>query len=200
MVALVLPMAEEKPIKNNALQSTRDRELIARIAVDRDMDAFEQLYESYRVRLGPFLFRIVRDAAANEETFNDVMLTVWKKADQYQGESQVSTWIYAIAYRQCLKCLRGKRHEKNTVELPENLYADVPSTDNKELVAKALTQLSEDHRMAIELSYFWGSTYQEIADIAGCPESTVKTRVFHARQKLKLILNQMGGQSLSELL
>lgn len=200
MDALASPMAEKKPIENRTLPDERDRGLIARIAVDRDMDALEQLYQSYRERLGPFLFRIVRDEAANEETFNDVMMTVWQKAGQYQGGSKVSTWIYAIAYRQCLKSLRGKRHEKNTVELPEDLTANSDGAENRELVTRALTGLSEDHRMAIELSYFVGCTYREIADIAGCPESTIKTRVFHARQKLKQILSEMGSESFEELL
>lgn len=200
MDALVSPMAEEKLSENSTLPDERDRGLIARIAGDRDMDALEQLYQSYRERLGHFMFRIVRDETANEETFNDVMMTVWQKADQYQGGSKVSTWIYAIAYRQCLKSLRGKRHEKNTVELPEDLKAGSDGTENREMVAKALTRLPDDHRMAIELSYFAGCTYREIADIADCPEGTVKTRVFHARQKLKQILSEMGSESFEELL
>ncbi len=200
MEAHTVPMAAEKPKENRSLPDEWDRGLISRIAGERDMDALEQLYQSYRERLGPFLFRIVRDESANEEVFNDVMMTVWLKADQYQGGSKVSTWIYAIAYRQCLKSLRSKRHDKNTVELPADLTASPDGADNREMVAKALAGLSEDHRMAIELSYFVGCTYREIADIAGCPESTVKTRVFHARQKLKQILSEMGSESFEELL
>ena len=200
MDALAPPMAEEKPKLISTLPDERDRALIARIADDRDMDALGQLYESYRERLGSFMFRIVRDETANEETFNDVMMTVWQKADQYQGGSKVSTWIYAIAYRQCLKSLRDKRHDKNNVELPDDLKAGSDGEENREMVAKALTRLAEDHRMAIELSYFVGCTYREIADIAGCPEGTVKTRVFHGRQRLKQILSEMGSESFEELL
>ena len=169
-----------------------DRSLIDRVASGRDVAAFETLYESYRRRLGPFMFRIVRDTAANEEAFNDVMLTVWQKASAYNGESRVSTWIFGIAYRTCLKCLRSKRRDANTTPVVEDLPADEGNADERDLVAHALTRLTDEHRMVIELSYFLGHTYQEIAAIADCPENTVKTRVFHARRRLKQIMNDLG--------
>lgn len=169
-----------------------DRSLIGRIAAARDVAAFEALYESYRRRLGPFMFRIVRDSAANEEAFNDVMLTVWQKASSYNGQSRVSTWIFGIAYRHCLKCLRGMQKGGETTTLPEDLPSRDGRLDERDLVAHALTRLTDEHRMVIELSYFQGHTYQEIAAIADCPENTVKTRVFHARRRLKTIMSELG--------
>ena len=176
-----------------------DRTLIRRIADGRDTGAFERLYHAYRKRLGPFTFRIVRDAAANEEVFNDVMLTVWRKSHTYNGTSKVSTWIFSIAYRQCLKALRGRSR------LPDNGDAIEPSVDERgslersDLVAQALTRLSPEHRLVIELSYFQGNNYREIAAIADCPENTVKTRVFHARRRLKEIVSELAEPVTSEI-
>lgn len=169
-----------------------DRSLIGRVASARDTAAFERLYHDYRQRLGPFMFRITRDSVANEEAFNDVMHTVWRKASTYNGRSRVSTWIFAIAYRQCLKTLRKSRQAGSTDELPDNLAGPDPRDDEKELVASALAQLSAEHRLVIELSYFQGYTYQEIGEIADCPENTVKTRVFHARRRLRQIMRELG--------
>ena len=174
-----------------------DRALIARIAANRDTGAFERLYHDYRRRLGPFMYRFVNDPGANEESFNDIMLTVWNKASAYNGNSKVSTWIFSIAYRQCLKTLRSARKNQATEPLPDNLVAESGGADSQDLVSNALSQLSAEHRLVIELSYFVGHTYQEIAEIADCPENTVKTRVFHARRRLKNIMRELGERPAS---
>ena len=175
-----------------------DRTLIRRIADGRDVDAFERLYHAYRKRLGPFTFRIVRDAAANEEVFNDVMLTVWRKAETYNGTSKVSTWIFSIAYRQCLKALRGRARTAEDSEAPEASVDERGAFEQSDLVRHALTRLSPEHRLVIELSYFQGNNYREIAAIADCPENTVKTRVFHARRRLKEIVAELGEPAATE--
>ena len=175
-----------------------DRSLIGRIAGTRDTAAFERLYHDYRRRLGPFVYRIVRDAAANEEVFNDVMLAVWRKAASYSGKSKVSTWIFGIAYRQCLKHLRGR---KEMVELDDSVHDSVDdreAIERQDLVVRALEKLPPEQRLVIELSYFQGNTYNEIAAIAECPENTIKTRVFHARRKLKGIMAELGERTSAE--
>ncbi len=187
-------LAEIEPPKGMTKTATDDddRRLIERIAARRDTAAFERLYHDYRRRLGPFMYRIVNDQAANEEAFNDVMLTVWRKASTYNGRSRVSTWIFAIAYRQCLKSLRSARRYRDEQALPDELAAEAGNPERQDLVATALEGLSAEHRLVIELSYFGGHTYQEIAEIAGCPENTVKTRVFHARRRLRDIMAGLG--------
>ena len=65
--------------------------LLRRIAQQRDVGAFEALYEMYRRRLGAFIYRIVQDPAAGEEIYNDVMMAVWSKAASYNGKSKLST-------------------------------------------------------------------------------------------------------------
>ena len=176
-----------------AVSDGEDRQLIARIASERSRDAFEELYRRYRQRVGAFVGRIVRNADVCDEVYNDVMLSVWRKCGDFNGRSRVSTWIFAIAYRQCLKALK---RIPNTVELQDY---DVPEPGmagaliNQQLIERAKDHLSSEHRLVIELFYFNGSTLKEIAEITGDPENPVKTRMFYARKKLKSLVDTLGG-------
>ena len=167
--------------------------LLRRIAQQRDVGAFEALYEMYRRRLGAFIYRIVQDPAAGEEIYNDVMMAVWSKAASYNGKSKLSTWIFAIAYRQGLNRLRGQRSHCELDESSLGSKDEAGDFEQQQLVRIALLRLSPEHRMVIELSYYQGYNYREIGEIAGCPENTVKTRMFHARRHMRAILAEIGG-------
>ncbi len=195
MTALSLANTDHALGMTAATTDNDERSLIARIADARDTAAFERMYHDYRRRLGPFVYRMIRDPAANDEVFNDVMLAVWRNAASFTGKSKVSTWVFGIAYRQCLKHLRARR---STVELDESMHDGVDerkTIERQDLVLRAVAGLSPEQRLVIELSYFQGNTYGEIAEIAGCPENTVKTRVFHARRRLKAIMVELGEQA-----
>ncbi len=194
----VLAQTRLAPQMDMTATDTDDRSLIRRIAERRDVAAFEVLYHQYRRRLGPFMYRIVNDPVSNEEVFNDVMHTVWLKSSTYNGQSKVSTWIFAIAYRQCLKSLRGRRNFVDIDDCDVGSFDETPGFEHRDLVGKGLAQLSPEHRLVIELSYFQGNNYQEIAAIAGCPENTVKTRMFHARRKLKTIMAELAEPTSAE--
>ncbi|MDJ0917911.1 MAG: RNA polymerase sigma factor [Woeseiaceae bacterium] len=198
MTALSLANMEHASGMMPATTDNDERSLVARIADARDVAAFERLYHDYRRRLGPFVYRMIRDASANDEVFNDVMLAVWRNAASFTGKSKVSTWVFGIAYRQCLKHLRGR---KPTVELDDSMHDSVDdrqSFERQDLVVHAIAGLSPEQRLVIELSYFQGNTYSEIAEIAGCPENTIKTRVFHARRRLKAIMAELGERAPAE--
>ena len=198
MTATALADTEYASRMTVAITDNDERSLIERVATARDTVAFERLYHDYRRRLGPFVYRIVRDASANDEVFNDVMLAVWRNAASFSGKSKVSTWVFGIAYRQCLKHLRGR---KATVELDESMHDSVDdreTIERRDLVVQALAGLSPEQRLVIELSYFQGNTYGEIAEIAACPENTIKTRVFHARRRLKAIMAELGERAPAE--
>ncbi len=192
MSASAIAQTGSPALETATRMDTDDRSLIRRIADERDSAAFETLYHSYRRRLGPFMFRIVQDRAANEEIYNDVMLAVWRKSATYNGTSKVSTWIFSIAYRQCLKSLRSRREFAELDEAAAGSVDDSTGLEQRDLVRRALARLSPEHRLVIELSYFAGNNYREIAEIADCPESTVKTRVFYARRRLKDIMDELG--------
>jgi RNA polymerase sigma-70 factor (ECF subfamily) len=177
-----------------------DRRLVACVCA-HELAAFESLYRRYHPRLGRFLHRMLRPEHLVEEVLNDTMYVVWNQAQRFNGTSKVSTWIFAIAYRKALKAL--SRHEDPLPDAAED-EADHPAADPSErpearmslaqaraAIDAALRALSADQRAAVELTYFHGFSYPEIAQIVECPTDTVKTRMFHARKRLKAAF---GGQ------
>ncbi|HXD04785.1 MAG TPA: sigma-70 family RNA polymerase sigma factor [Burkholderiaceae bacterium] len=178
----------------SAQKAERDEiRLLGRISAG-DMRAFEELYRVYYPRLMRFLERVTRRPGMVEEVLNDTMLVVWNRADGYNGSSKVSTWIFAIAFRKALKALQ--RFDDPVDDEPLQAHADDgPGPDMqvdlwqlREALTKALDGLSADHRAVVDLAYFHGLGYREIAQIVSCPVDTVKTRMFHARRKLKVLL------------
>ncbi len=169
-----------------------DQVLLSDIAERRDTKALEQLYNRYRPRLTGFLRRMTRDDSLIEEAYNDIMLKVWDKAGQYQSRSKASSWIFSIAYRVCLRMIKKQNFRGRVLELfgqerdPSDLVESGNGVADEELVSFALEKLSAEHRLVIELSYFMGYSTEEIGRIANCPTNTVKTRLFHARKKLKV--------------
>ena len=167
-----------------------DRELLARVA-NRDLEAFERLYRRFRPRLTRFLTTLLRRPQLIEEVLDDTMMVVWQTADRFRGSSKVSTWIFAIAYR---KACKAKVRWPEPIEDPErdSRVSDEPPPDHQlqhqhlhDALLRAMDQLSADHRAVVDLTYFHGMGYREIAEIVDCPVDTVKTRMFHARRRLR---------------
>ncbi len=166
-----------------------DRELLTLIAEKRDKQALAELYERYRHSLGGFLRRKLYQDKLVDEVYNDVMMTLWQKADTFRGDSKVSTWIFGIAYRTCLSHSRKEtKHTSVSVDYELEEVADDGESGLVELLRAAITELSDDHRTVVEMAYFYGNSIAEIAIMMDCPVNTVKTRLFHARQKLKNIM------------
>jgi len=104
----------------------------------------------------------------------------------FQAKSKVSTWIFGIAYRTCLSHMRKEtKHTDRTNEYEIDDIAQTQESSASEQVRASISELSEDHRTVIELAYYFGHSIAEISEIVDCPTSTVKTRLFYARQHLK---------------
>ena len=197
-------MAGSRPnIAQRAAEDREDVELLERIAAG-DRGALTTLYGRYYHPLLRFMHRLTDDLEAAQEGVNDVMLVVWDKAASFGSRSRASTWILGIAYRKGLK-LRSRLHkwtqrfkaaDWDTVVEPR---AEAPGlTDElmtRDLLWCAIRQLPPRQRAVIELTYFFGCSYEEIARIVDCPENTVKTRMFHARARLKQCLERLGQRS-----
>lgn len=171
-----------------------ERELIGRVAT-YDLDAFEQLYRLYQPRLARFLINLIRPPQLVEEVLNDTMMVVWQTAGNFRGASRVSTWIFAIAYRKALKA-RVRWPEPVENEPCDTRVSPNPGPDQQlqhrrlhTALVSAIASLSPDHRAVVDLTYFQGMGYREIAEIMGCPVDTVKTRMFHARRRLRRALS-----------
>lgn len=176
-------------------ETTADRERALLGAVRRgDRGAFTDLYHRYQPRLHGYLRRLVRDPARIEELVDDVMFVVWKDARRFRGDAAVSSWIFGIAYRRAMDALRRDGRRESILQ-PNIDPTDLPAQEprHRELVRAGLAELSADHRQVVELTYFCGFSYQEISDIAGCPVNTVKTRMYHARRRLKYLLPILAG-------
>ena len=177
-----LPLAE--------LAETR---LISRIA-GGELQAFEQLYRAYHPRLTRFVERVTRRPGLVGELLNDTMLVVWNRAGTYNGSCKVSTWIFAIAYRKAMKAL-SRWDEPVPDDSTDDCAAGEADPEQRlaqsqlrALLARALDTLSAEQRAVVALTYLHGIGYREIAEIIDCPIDTVKTRMFHARRRLKTLL------------
>jgi len=164
--------------------------LLGQIA-DGDVRAFEELYRTYHPRLTRFLNNMTRRAHLVEEILDDTMMVVWERPGSYAGASRFSTWIFAIAYRKALSAMR-RYDEPMEDERAEARPSGEPGPDQQferlqthEALFGALGELSAEHRAVVDLAYFHEAGYREIAEIMDCPVDTVKTRMFHARRRLK---------------
>lgn len=177
----------------------QEAEWIRRIAAG-DRRAFEEFYEVYARRVFRFMFRMVKDEARAEELVNDVLVEVWKSAGRFEGRSKPSTWIFGIAHHKGLNAVRGKKvqltplDEARPVADPtEGADAAVDRGTLRKRVRSALDELSADHRTVVELTFFHGLSYPEIAEAIGCPTGTVKTRMFHAKKRLGPLLAELAA-------
>jgi RNA polymerase sigma-70 factor, ECF subfamily len=174
----------------------RDRALIERIAA-ADRAALKELYLLYHRRLARFLTRVTSRYDLAEEIINDTFWVVWQRAGDFRGASNVSTWIMGIAYRRGLKALKRASLMQAT---PDDVAtADGAShepwsgAERREWLNVALERLPSEQRLVLELAYHLGHSCEEIALIMKCPVNTVKTRMFHARKKLKVLLPALAG-------
>ena len=177
-----------------------DEVLIARVA-QRDRAALTSLYRRYHGPILRFVQRLTGDVDVASEAVNDLMLVVWERAATFAGNSKVSTWIMGIAYRKAMK-LSSRRQRwvtrfkaadwSEVIERSEALEGLTKEVIERDLLYRALQRLPEKQRAVVELTYFFGYSYEEIAKIVDCPANTVKTRMFHARAKLKVLLPQLG--------
>jgi RNA polymerase sigma-70 factor, ECF subfamily len=181
------------PAKTSAKES--DGALLAAIGTG-DRRALEELYLNYHRRLARFLSRFTPRYENVEEIINDTFLVVWQSAKDFRYASQVSTWIFGIAYRTALKSLRRQKNHagaRSLDECPEQTTDPVLETEVKDWLSQGLEQLPAEQRLTLELAYHMGHSLEEIATITDAPVGTVKARMYHAREKLRHYLPALGG-------
>lgn len=187
------------PDARGAASEAVELALLAGIRRGRRAD-FDALYRLYHPRLWRFLTHLMRQPDAIEEALNDTMLVVWQRADSFDGRSRLSTWIFGIAYRKGLKALSRQDLAVDDEDMPEAADTGPGPEQQFSLVQlrgrlrEAMAELSPEHRAVVELCYFHDMAYGEIAEVVGCPQETVKTRMFYARRRLRLLLDDLAGQ------
>jgi RNA polymerase sigma-70 factor (ECF subfamily) len=181
------------PAKNSAKE--QDNALLVAVAAG-DRRALEELYLSYHRRLSRFLSRFTPRYENIEEIINDTFMVVWQSAKDFRRASQVSTWIIGIAYRTALKSFRRQKNHaaaQNLDDCPEQTFDPTIDTEVQDWLKRGLSQLPSEQRLTLELAYHMGHSLEEIAAITECPVGTVKARMFHAREKLRLYLPTLSG-------
>jgi RNA polymerase sigma-70 factor (ECF subfamily) len=178
--------------------TTSDEDLIRRIA-EGDKLAMQVLFNRHQLRVYRFALRFVRNEAVAEDVISEVFLDVWRQAGKFEGRSAVSTWLLAIARFKALSAVRRKTEQElddemaETIEDPaDNPEVDLQKKDKGSVLRDCLTKLSAEHREVVDLVYYHEKSVEEVAQIVGIPEATVKTRMFYARKKLGELLKAAG--------
>lgn len=160
---------------------------------DGDRWSIARLYEIYHPRLHRFLTGFVRDPELIAELINDVMMIVWQKAASFRNESRVSTWIFGISYRRAMdEIRRSERYREILGEVPAPV--DDGASLNESIVGRDLnlimSRLSPEQRAVTKLTFEFGYSYPEIAEILQIPVNTVKSRMFYARKAMQEVVRQ----------
>jgi RNA polymerase sigma-70 factor (ECF subfamily) len=204
------PHTTSRPRGAQAMDNDEVLRLLGRIG-QADEAAFKTLYHAYSRRLYAYVLRQLGDPAQAEEIVADSLYEVWKQPAKFRGDSQFSTWLIGIARNKVLMAFRSRRPDSAHEDIDE--VADSVASDDagafeilaqhqrQEGVRHCTDRLSDEHRECIHLVFYEGMSLAEVAQVQSCPENTVKTRLFHARQKLKACLQRLlqreGGGSLA---
>ena len=174
-----------------------EAELLTRV-VSGDRQAFDQVMLAHEDRVFSVCLRILGDREKALDATQDTFLTVFRKAEQFQGRSAVGTWIYRIAVNTCYDQLRRARR-RPTEHLPDHLDPSDPSAEEaiasaalRPEIETALAALPPDFRNAVILADLEGLPLPEAAQILGVPVGTVKSRVFRGR---RLLAQHLGNQT-----
>lgn len=189
------------PSKPGEMKHLSDQELM-RIVQAGDYSPASEIYDRYSGRIYNFAFRFLKNAEAAEDATQEVFVKMLKHANQFHGDAKLSTWLFSITANWCRDYLRkadNKSKESDdvlvTLPAPSEYSPDrtLEQRENEQRVRRALAGLTAEQREAILLSRYQGLSYAEIAQIAGCSEGAVKTRVFRAMETLKKTLAGDGG-------
>ncbi|MEO8036265.1 MAG: RNA polymerase sigma factor [Acidobacteriota bacterium] len=189
-------MATSKGRDSGEMKRLSDQELMA-IVQAGDFSPASEIYDRYSARIYNFAFRFLKNSEAAEDAVQEVFVKMLKHANQFHGDAKLSTWLFSITANWCRDYLRKADNKQKDSEdvlltLPaSNEYSperNLQQKQDEQRVQRALATLTAEQREAILLSRYQGLSYAEIAQIAGCSEGAVKTRVFRAMETLKKAL------------
>lgn len=159
----------------------------------RDQNAFRELCLAYNTIIYRFVAIRLKDDSTSEEVVSDVLFQVWQHPERFDHSCQFSTWLLSIARHKLIDRQRAVKPQAEDIEdfaevMEGNMLDGFASLDRKqtaEVLRGCLEKLSADHRIAVHLVFYEGMTLIEAAVAEDIAEGTMKTRLFHARQRLK---------------
>jgi RNA polymerase sigma-70 factor, ECF subfamily len=167
--------------------------LVARVR-QRDMRAFEALYDAHHRVVYGVALRVLGDTAGAEDVTQAVFLKLWKSPELFRG-GNFAAWIVRVSRNRALDVLRS-RTIRNEGELPEALPEEETLEDvafsriDAARVRAALAELPAEQREPIEMGFFAGITHEEIARRCNVPLGTIKTRIRTGLRKLRAALDE----------
>jgi len=184
------------------LRELSDEELILEFQKNNTEAAFNILVQKYKNPLTNFVFRFLGDYEACADVVQETMIKVYRYKDSYSSVAKFSTWIYTIAGNLARTEYRRQRRrniisindygeEHKTYDLPDESYRPDVITDSgikDEIIQKALLKVKETYREAVILRDIQGMSYEEISEILGVNEGTVKSRINRGRAQLQELL------------
>ena len=174
-----------------SLDSASDGELLA-AHVTGHPHAFTEIVRRHRDRLWAVALRTTGDPEDAADALQDALISAYRRASQFRGDSQVTTWLHRIVVNACLDRMR-QRKTRPTVPLPVEEETGIPLPDPEDRIARrelqldiaaALAELPEDQREAVALVDIEGWSVEQAALMLGCPAGTVKSRCSRGRAKL----------------
>jgi len=168
-------------------------QLVQQVAA-RDEAALATLYKRMSRMIYAFALRRLNAPDAAEEVVVETMYEVWKGAERFGGRSMASTWILGIARHKAIDKLRsrGMEHceelgdEADAVpDISPSTFERIATRQQAEQVARCMEALPDEQRECLHLAFYEDARLADIAEMQDCPENTVKTRLFHARRKMK---------------
>jgi RNA polymerase sigma-70 factor, ECF subfamily len=185
-----------------------DEELVAR-SISGDADSFNELILRWERPIYALAYRTIGREEDARDVCQETFLRAFRALPGFRGQAKFSSWLYRIALNLCRDWVRRERRAPivqppEDVDLMEMAAAAEPSESIEELVSRkdlaraverAMALLPEEQRTAIVLKEYHGLTFQEIADLVGCPLSTVKTRLYQGLTVLRRELAKSGKVS-----
>jgi len=190
---------------DKSLRELSDEELILEFQKNNTEDAFNILVQRYKNPLTNFVFRFLGDYEACNDVVQETMIKVYRYKDSYSSVAKFSTWIYTIAgnlarteyrrqRRRNLFSINDYGEDHSTFDLPDESYRPDVVTDSgikEEIIQKALMKVKESYREAVILRDIQGMSYEEISEILGISEGTVKSRINRGRAQLQELLKSI---------
>lgn len=175
-------------------------DLVLAVAQHRDRFAFEQLFDYFAPRLTSYLLKIGSDLTLAEEITQETMVTLWRKADQFDpSKAALSTWLYRVARNRRIDVLRKVRVDFLDPNEPAFQPSKIINPDvmldgqqRDEAVRHAMDILPDEQLSLVRLAFFDGLSHQDISAKTGIPLGTVKSRIRLAFTRLRRNLEQAG--------
>lgn len=193
-----------------------ERKFIERLA-ERDERAFNELVQLYEARVFRLLLRMLGRRDEAEDMAQEVFVQIFKAIGQFRGDAKLSTWIYRVSVNLCKNRMKylSRRHsdgedelepvaERSTLDEAKGVtFGDIAQPDRlvegyqmERVVQRCIAELEPDFREVLILRDVEDLSYEEVSEITGLPDGTVKSRLHRARAMLKMSVERKMGDKI----